>query len=221
MFAVVTCAFPSTDGIKAAAQKLNQEKVASKRQAADLASNDHAQATPDAHVPSAQTVELHHSLHRPMDSTSAVYWNFGGSTVLTRRQVCLTPATSNRRGYLWNDYGIESDNWEIEFEVDVFSKPHFGGDGFAFWLLHSSQDPSFQTDPEYLLGSVFGMREDFRGVGIVVDVYDNNGSRDNPSIFVLHNPTGERTNYNHDNDYANDMYKKTAPGTKRPSGSSV
>ncbi len=54
------------------------------------------------------------------------------------------------------------------------------------------------------------MRNDFNGFGIAFDVYDNDNRRDNPSIFVLKNDNGEATHYNHDNDYANDMYKRTA-----------
>lgn len=167
-------------------------------------------ATPDAHVPSARAVELHHSLEPPMDQ-SLVYWNFGGSSVMTRNKIRLTPAGQNRRGYLYNEYPVESSSWEVEFEVLCHSRPHFGGDGFGFWMLHGNQDPTFQADPEYLTGSVFGLREDFTGVGVVFDIYDNDGRRDNPSVFVLVN-NGAATTYNHDNDYADDMYKRVAPG---------
>ncbi len=48
-----------------------------------------------------------------------VYWNFGGSTVSTRRCIRLTPATQDRRGWLWNEYPLEADNWEVEFKAEV------------------------------------------------------------------------------------------------------
>jgi Legume-like lectin family/Cornichon protein len=95
----------------------------------------------------------------------------------------------------------------------IASKPHFGGDGMAFWLLDGSQDPTFSTDPAVLNGNLMGMREDFKGVGVAIDVYDNDGKRDNPSIFVLYNPSGAKTEYNHDNDFKDDMYKRTAPSS--------
>jgi hypothetical protein len=164
-------------------------------------------ASEDVKAPSDHAVEVHHSLHVPLDQ-SQVYWNFGGSTVLTKNSIRLTPASQNKRGWLWNDYPIESENFELEFSVEIFSRPHFGGDGMAVWLLQSTQDPTFQTDPTHLNGDVFGMRNDFRGVGVVFDVYDNDGKRDNPSVFVIYNPDGVETNFNHDNDYANDMYKR-------------
>ena len=40
------------------------------------------------------------------------------------------------------------------------------------------------------------------GMGVCFDVYDNDGRRDNPSVFVLYNPSAEnKPTYNHDNDY--------------------
>lgn len=130
-----------------------------------------------------------------------VYWNFGGSTVLTKNVIRLTPSTQDRRGWLWNEYPLESTSWEMEYKLEVFSKPHFGGDGFGFWVLASEMDPSFTQSAEALSGPLFGMKNDFKGFGVVIDVYDNDNRRNNPSVFVLSNPTGKMTRYNHDNDY--------------------
>ena len=59
-------------------------------------------ATDGENAPSQEAIEMHHSLHRPLDQ-SQVYWNFGGSTVLTKNSIRLTPSAQNRRGWLWND----------------------------------------------------------------------------------------------------------------------
>lgn len=169
-------------------------------------------APADSVVSTQYDPEAHHSLHTPLDK-SLVYWNFGGSTVLTKHLIRLTPSTQDRRGWLWNEYPLESTNWEVEFKLEVFSKPHFGGDGFAFWVLAGEQDPSFTQSPDALSGPLFGMKQDFKGFGVVVDVYDNDNRRNNPSVFVLSNPApkdgaGSRIPvYNHDNDYEDDMVK--------------
>jgi hypothetical protein len=141
-----------------------------------------------------------------------VYWNFGGATVLTKNIIRLTPSTQDRRGWLWNEYPLESTNWEVEFSTEVFSKPHFGGDGFGFWVLAGEQDPSFTQNPEALTGPLFGMKNDFKGFGVLFDVYDNDNRRNNPSVFVLANPTGKATQFNHDNDYDDDSVKTLPPG---------
>lgn len=150
--------------------------------------------------------EAHHTLTAPLDK-SQVYWNFGGSTVMTKNYIRLTPSTQDRRGWLWNEYPLESENWEVEFKLEVFSKPHFGGDGFAFWILGGDQDPAFSREPDFLNGPVFGMKNDFQGFGVSFDVYDNDNKRNNPSVFILDNPEGKTTHFNHDNDYEDDMLK--------------
>lgn len=160
-------------------------------------------------VTTAKRIEAHHSLHPPLDK-SQVYWKFGGSTVLTKNSIRLTPATQDRRGWLWNEYPLESENWEVEFKVEVFSKPHFGGDGFAFWVLGNGtygaeQDPAFSQDPDALTGPLFGMRNTFQGIGVIFDVYDNDNRRNNPAVFVVRNDGPGPFMYNHDNDFENDM----------------
>src|SRR5271168_4579264 len=66
------------------------------------------------HTPSTSSaaVETHHSLHKPLDKTQ-IYWNYGGSTVLTSNSIRLTPATQDRRGWLWNEYPLEAKWFEI------------------------------------------------------------------------------------------------------------
>jgi len=156
--------------------------------------------------------EVHHSLRAPLDK-SLVYWNFGGSTVLTKHLIRLTPSTQDRRGWLWNEYPLESTNWEVEFKTEIFSKPHFGGDGFAFWVLAGEQDPSFTQNPDALSGPLFGMKNDYKGFGVIIDVYDNDNRRNNPAVFVLSNSASREGGnakapvYNHDNDYSDDMVK--------------
>jgi hypothetical protein len=73
------------------------------------------------------------------------------------------------------------------------------------WVLAGDQDPSFSSDK--IAGTVFGLRDDFKGFGVCFDVYDNDNRRNNPSVFVLKNPKGEKTNFNHDNDYDDDLVK--------------
>jgi hypothetical protein len=183
--------------------------------------------------------EFCHSAHSSSASSTAlqVYWNYGGSTVLTKHFIRLTPSTQDMKGWLWNEYPIESDNWEVrqigvgtpmrwcvysllacvcmyvcvsvcvcvcmcmcvrvcvcvcvcvrmcvvslpdhflakpakalslrhpqvEVKYEVFSKPHFGGDGFGFWVLAGDHDPAFTRDPEALSGPIFGMKDEMTG----------------------------------------------------------
>lgn len=84
-----------------------------------------------------------------------MYWKYGGSTVITKHGVRLTPFTQGRRGWLWNDASLDSDEWEIEVKMRVSSKGLFGGDGFAFWLLHEAMNPQLLDDSDWLSGKLF------------------------------------------------------------------
>jgi len=155
-------------------------------------------------------IEAHHSLSQPLDQ-AMVYWRFGGATVVTKNQIRLVPATQSRAGWLWNDFPIEKKDWEVELELNVFSKPHFGGDGFAFWILTKDLDPSFNFEPDYLNGPIFGMRDNFQGFGVMFDTYDNDAKRDNPAVFVIENYEGT-FRADHDQDFTNSMISKHEGG---------
>eukprot|EP00475_Leptophrys_vorax_P029755 TRINITY_DN4394_c0_g1_i1.p1 TRINITY_DN4394_c0_g1~~TRINITY_DN4394_c0_g1_i1.p1 ORF type:complete len:469 (+),score=118.96 TRINITY_DN4394_c0_g1_i1:203-1408(+) len=151
-------------------------------------------------------MEAHHSLHHPFDQ-SVVYWKYGGATVMTKSSIRLVPASQSRAGWLWNDYPLESEDWEVEVALKVQSKPHFGGDGFAFWVLSGEMDPSFHFEPDFLNGPMFGLKDDFKGFGVIFDTYDNDGKRDNPSVFVVQNEEGRFGVHDHDNDFEQVMLK--------------
>ena len=53
-----------------------------------------------------------------------------------------------------------------------------------------------------------GMHKNFNGVGILIDVYDNDARRNNPAVFAIQNDGNQRT-WNHDNDFSDDMLKNT------------
>lgn len=132
-----------------------------------------------------------------------MYWTYGGSTVVTDKFVRLTQDTQDRQGWLWNDYPLESDFWEVQFEIEIFSTPNYGGDGMCMWILNSDMDPSFDDSGRGLSGPILGMRTDFKGLGVCIDVYDNDHRRNNPTFFVIENK-GDKT-FNHNNDFEDDM----------------
>jgi len=77
----------------------------------------------------------------------------------------------------------------------------------AFWVISSQQDPSY-TNAQEISGPIFGMRSDFNGFGVIIDVYDNDNRRNNPSVYVLANLDGKKSTWNHDDDFSSDLYTK-------------
>lgn len=65
-------------------------------------------------------------------------------------------------------------------------------------------------------GPLFGMKRNFNGIGVCLDVYDNDSRRNNPSIFVIQND-GKTKEFGHEQDYENDMIK-SIPGDAGKAG---
>jgi hypothetical protein len=98
----------------------------------------------------------------------------------------------------------------VEVEFRVHSRGHFGGEGFCAWLISAADiDPSNSQRSDSLNGPIFGLRDDFDGYGICIDVYDNDNKRNNPSVFVLNQDkkSGEKLSFDHDTDFENAMWK--------------
>ena len=98
----------------------------------------------------------------------------------------------------------------MEISLKIHSSPTFGGDGLGIWFLDPVMKEQLEaqsaTDVTGLSGAIFGMREDFQGLGIILDVYDNDQQRNNPAIFVIeNNQKYAKFPVKNDEDYKNDM----------------
>eukprot|EP01084_Bolivina_argentea_P088416 159630_1 len=153
-------------------------------------------------------IETHHSLHHPFD-VSMPYWKYGGSTVCTESFIRLTPNAQSRQGWIFNEFELQSSNWEMELHFEVKSDYHIGGDGMGIFILNDTFHPRRNRGHNYLSGSVFGMIESFQGFGLILDTYDNDGNRDNPTIYVLKQERDKMQKWNSANDYIDNMVKDT------------
>eukprot|EP00283_Hemiselmis_rufescens_P011473 CAMPEP_0173437404 /NCGR_PEP_ID=MMETSP1357-20121228/18006_1 /TAXON_ID=77926 /ORGANISM="Hemiselmis rufescens, Strain PCC563" /LENGTH=431 /DNA_ID=CAMNT_0014402583 /DNA_START=186 /DNA_END=1478 /DNA_ORIENTATION=- len=115
-------------------------------------------------------------------------WSVAGSTVATESYLRLTPAEAGHEGSIWSKSAMPYNEWEIEIQFKVTGARYLGGDGFVLWL----------TEEREKFGATFGNQEDFKGIGIVFDTYDNDGRRDNPSIMAVSSDGSLR--FDHDTD---------------------
>ncbi|KAI9894707.1 MAG: hypothetical protein M1814_002063 [Vezdaea aestivalis] len=108
-----------------------------------------------------------HSLSAPyLDSDMQSRWfDYGGSTVIRAdRYIRLTSQQQSQAGYLFSRVPLTATNWEIEIEFKIHGTDHLFGDGMAVWV---TKDRAKQ-------GTVFGMMDNFEGLGIFFDTYKNN-----------------------------------------------
>jgi len=105
------------------------------------------------------------------------FWKFEGDTVVTDDYVRLTPAEKSRKGAIWNTKLYVFDAWEVEMKIKIGSPTALGADGMVFWYV---QD--FYKD-----GPMYGSADNWNGLAVVFDTFDNDEQGDNPYIGVLQN----------------------------------
>ncbi|KAM5172278.1 VIP36-like protein [Mantella aurantiaca] len=122
-------------------------------------------------VSSDQTEEYlkrEHSLSKPyqgVGSSSSSPWDLMGNVLVTPQYVRLTPDQQSKQGAIWNRMPCYLRDWELQvhFKVHGQGKKNLNGDGFAIWY----------TKDRMQLGSVFGNKDNFVGLGLFIDTYPN------------------------------------------------
>ncbi|KAI6810878.1 putative lectin family integral membrane protein [Hortaea werneckii] len=108
-----------------------------------------------------------HSLQQPyLDSDMQSRWfDFGGTTVVRADQyIRLTSQQPSQSGWIFSRVPLTATNWEIEVEFKIHGTGNLFGDGMAMWV---TKDRAEQ-------GPVFGMKDQFEGLGLFFDTYKNN-----------------------------------------------
>jgi mannose-binding lectin 2 len=93
------------------------------------------------------------------------WWDFGGNAVVRADQyIRLTGEHHSQAGYIVSRVPLTATNWEVEVEFKIHGTSSLFGDGFAMWV----------TRDRVLQGEVFGMKDNFDGLGIFFDTYKHN-----------------------------------------------
>ncbi|EGP89468.1 unnamed protein product [Zymoseptoria tritici ST99CH_1A5] len=93
------------------------------------------------------------------------WWDYGGTTVIrSDRYVRLTGQYPSQSGWLFSRVPLTATNWEIELEFKIGGTGSLHGDGMAMWVTKDRAE----------MGTVFGMKDNFEGLGIFFDTYKNN-----------------------------------------------
>uniref|UniRef100_A0A336MAH6 CSON014351 protein n=1 Tax=Culicoides sonorensis TaxID=179676 RepID=A0A336MAH6_CULSO len=135
-----------------------------------------------------------HSLVKPFLSSSMTVpnWDFFGSTMVTSNFIRLTSDVQSQRGSLWNQVPVMSRNWDIVVSFKVHGKgKELFGDGMAIWYAKDRL-----TD-----GPVFGSKDYFSGLAIILDTYSNhNGPHNHQHPYISAMVNNGSLTYDHDRD---------------------
>jgi mannose-binding lectin 2 len=98
-----------------------------------------------------------------------------GSTVVSNKYVRLTADTRSLKGALWNSVPVQLTDWEMQVQFKVHGHGReLNGDGFSIWYARDRMQ----------IGDVFGSKDLFMGLAIILDTYNNHNGAHNVIIFL-------------------------------------
>lgn len=122
----------------------------------------------DAFVPPDITRRFEYKLsfkgpHLVFKDGSVPFWEHGGSAIPSNDQIRITPSLRSQKGRVWCQNQITSSDWEIEVLMRISGRGRVGADGMAIWY----------TEKIGSEGPVFGSSDQWNGLGIFLDSFDN------------------------------------------------
>ncbi|CAB1352031.1 unnamed protein product, partial [Coregonus sp. 'balchen'] len=126
--------------------------------------------------------------HLSQADGSIPFWVHSGNAIPSADQVRITPSLRSQKGSVWTKTTVNFDNWEAEVTFRVSGRGRMGADGLAIWF----------TTAQGLDGPVYGAADNWNGLGIFFDSFDNDGKKNNPAVLVVGNNGG--LVYDHPND---------------------
>jgi mannose-binding lectin 1 len=132
-----------------------------------------------------QRYEFKHSFRAPFylgRGGTLPFWEFGGSAIVSEDRIRLTPALQSRVGWVWNSVAADMDAWEVQIDFEIGGGGSRGADGMAFWYV---AEPKRE-------GISMGSTEEFRGMALYFDTFDNDGQNDEPKLSLWVNDGTQR-----------------------------
>nr|CAB3263450.1 vesicular integral-membrane protein VIP36 [Phallusia mammillata] len=108
---------------------------------------------------------------------SIPFWNHTGDTVPGDEQVRIVPSLRGKKGGVWSKYEFPYDKWEIDLHFRIHGRGKVGADGLVLWLVEKPNQP----------GPVFGYMDQWKGMGLFFDSFDNDGRSNNPYVYTIVN----------------------------------
>lgn len=116
------------------------------------------------------------------------FWEYDGNAIASDDMVRITPSLRSKRGAIWTKSKTNFEWWQVEIWFRVTGRGRLGADGIAFWFTEN-------RNPE---GPVFGSADQWRGLGIFFDSFDNDAKGNNPYIMAMVNDGSKM--YDHQSD---------------------
>ncbi|XP_058832587.1 protein ERGIC-53 [Topomyia yanbarensis] len=117
------------------------------------------------------------------------FWEYGGNAIASSENVRIAPSLRSQKGAIWTKHKTAFDWWEVDIVFRVSGRGRIGADGLAFW---------YTTEKGDYTGDVFGSSDQWVGLGIFFDSFDNDNKHNNPYISAVLNDGTKK--FDHQND---------------------
>ncbi|XP_067003335.1 protein ERGIC-53 [Anabrus simplex] len=117
------------------------------------------------------------------------FWEYGGNAIASAENVRIAPSLKSQKGAIWTKSKTNFDWWEADIVFRVTGRGRIGADGLAFWYVANKGAYD---------GPVFGSSDQWNGLGVFFDSFDNDNKHNNPYIMAVLND-GTRV-FDHQND---------------------
>ncbi|XP_054153415.1 protein ERGIC-53-like [Oppia nitens] len=119
------------------------------------------------------------------------FWAYDGNAIASEEMVRITPSLRSKKGSVWTKTKTSFEWWEVELIFRVNGRGRLGADGLAFWF----------TDERATEGPVFGSADNWKGLALLFDSFDNDNKGNNPYIMAMINDGSK--SYDHQSDGIN------------------
>ncbi|CAG2176588.1 unnamed protein product [Oppiella nova] len=119
------------------------------------------------------------------------FWTYDGNAIASEEMVRITPSLRSKKGSVWTKTPTTFEWWEVELVFRVNGRGRLGADGLAFWF----------TDQRSVEGPVFGAADNWKGLALFFDSFDNDNKGNNPYIMAMINDGSK--SYDHQSDGIN------------------
>jgi len=116
------------------------------------------------------------------------FFEYSGNAIASEESVRITPSLRSQKGMIWSRLMTSFDWWEVEINFRVTGRGRIGADGLAFWY---TANKGFE-------GPVFGSSDQWNGLGVFFDSFDNDNKHNNPYVMAMVNDGTK--NYDHQKD---------------------
>lgn len=113
------------------------------------------------------------------------HFEVSGDAIVGTEYLRLVPSVQSMRGAVWSDQAVPYADWQAVITFSITGRGKLGGDGIAMW---------YTSERLPVGGTAMGSADQFDGLMVFFDTYDNDNRRNNPYVGAVLNDGNRQWN---------------------------